>query len=232
MIYKLISRCKRKCSLWNVFVESPSILAIVGFMARPRGLTPEENEHVCDAVQRLIDEHGSQTAVAAVLMMPDGSSVSQAVVSLAQRRQAVGVTFARSVAQHLGMSLEELVSGATGRADGKLRYRELAGWDEAAAEVIAEQLAPKHAVVAVGDSLVAFPVRRADAALVCDLAMLWFKHAPLDVRKAAEKAMMIADEAAAQEEERRVAKVMKSGTRVREDAAEVAGGPRSRRLRR
>jgi hypothetical protein len=36
--------------------------------------------------------------------------------------------------------------------------------------------------------LVSYPVKRVDATLVYDEATRWMKHAPFDVRKAAEKA--------------------------------------------
>jgi hypothetical protein len=67
-------------------------------MSRARSLSPEESARVQAAVQGLMAEHGSQTAVAKQLQMPDGSTVSQASVSLCLRGAPVGVTFARAVA--------------------------------------------------------------------------------------------------------------------------------------
>jgi hypothetical protein len=104
----------------------------------------------------------------------------------------VGVAFARAVALKLGMSFEELVCGASAKADGVRRYKELPGWAEAAGEVAAEELLPGYVIAAAGENLVSFPVKRVDAGFVYDQGMLWLKHAPLDVRKAAEKSDIVA----------------------------------------
>jgi hypothetical protein len=87
------------------------------------------------------------------------------------------------------------VSGARGKADGAQRYKDLPGWAEAAAEVAAEELLPRYVITATGENLVSFPVKRVDAGFVYDQGMLWLKHAPLDVRKAAEKADILAERA-------------------------------------
>jgi hypothetical protein len=164
-------------------------------MSRARSLSPEESARVAAAVRLLMEEYGSQMAVSKQLQMPDGSSVSQASVSLSLRGIPVGVTFARAVALKLGMSFEELVSGASAKADGVRRYKQLPGWAEAAAEVAAEELLPGYVVAAAGENLVSFPVKRVDAGFVYDQGMLWLKHAPLDVRKGAEKADILAGRA-------------------------------------
>jgi len=164
-------------------------------MSRARSLSPEESERVSAAVRSLMAEYGSQTAVSKELQMPDGGSVSQASISLALRGIPVGVTFARAVAQKLGIGFEELVSGARGKADGVRRYKELPGWAEAANEVAAEELLPGYVVAAAGENLVSFPVKRVDAGFVYDQGMLWLKHAPLEVRKSAEKADILAERA-------------------------------------
>jgi len=87
------------------------------------------------------------------------------------------------------------VSGARGKADGVRRYKELPGWAEAANEVAAEELLPGYVVAAAGENLVSFPVKRVDAGFVYDQGMLWLKHAPLEVRKSAEKADILAERA-------------------------------------
>ena len=203
-------------------------------MAKSRSLTPSENEHVCAAVHRLMEEYGSQTAVAQVLQMPDGSPVSQASVSLALRRAPVGVTFARAVAMHIGISFEELVTGALGRTDGRQRHRELPGWDDAAAEVLREEALPRYAVAAAGECIVSFPIKRVDATLVYDVGAHWLKHAPLEVRKAAEKTEILAERARmeADDEARYGARVQSEATERGSHVADVpAARPKARHTR-
>jgi len=171
---------------------------------------------VCVAVQRLMTEYGSQAAVAKQLQMPDGSPVSQASVSISLRGVPVGVAFARAVAAKLGVSFEELVSGARGKADGAQRYKDLPGWAEAAEEVAAEEMLPRYVVTAAGENLVSFPAKRVDAALVYDQGMLWIKHAPLEVRKAAEKADILAERAVREARENERYSVLQSGNLGRE----------------
>lgn len=172
---------------------------------------------MCNAVQKLMERYGSQMAVAKVLTMPDGGPVSQASVSLALRRMHVGVTFARAVATKLGVPFEELVSGLMAAPDGSRRYKDLLGWAEAAATVIEQELLPKYVVEIVGDSFVAFVTRPVEPALVVDLGMLWIKYAPLDVRKAAEKANVLAERARRlEEEEARYGAMEGSGPQARD----------------
>jgi hypothetical protein len=196
-------------------------------MSRARSLLPEESERVCAAVQQLMAEYGSQAAVAKQLQMPDGSSVSQVSVSLSLRGAPVGVTFARAVAAKLGVSFEELVSGARGKADGAQRYKDLLGWAEAAEEVATEELLPRYVVTAAGENLVSFPAKRVDAGFVYDQGMLWIKHAPLEVRKAAEKADILAERAEREARENERYSMLQSGERGRESTVdEVPAAPR------
>ena len=180
-------------------------------------MSPEESGRVCSAVQTLMERYGSQMAVAKELTMPDGTPVSQASVSLALRRMHVGVTFARAVAMKLGVPFEELVSGVMASPDGTRRYKDLSGWDAAATTVIEQELLPKYVVKIVGDMYVAFVTRPVDGALIVDLGMLWIKYAPLEVRKAAEKANVLAERARRlAEEEARYAALEESGTKPRD----------------
>jgi hypothetical protein len=114
---------------------------------------------------------------------------------------------------HLGLSFEELVSGALGRADGRQKYRELPGWDDAATEVLREEALPRYAVAAAGECVVSFPIKRVDATLVYDVGAHWLKHAPLDVRKAAEKTEILAERARTEAEDE-----ARYGARVQSDA--------------
>jgi hypothetical protein len=157
-------------------------------MSRSRSLTPEENQRVCDAVRGLLDEYATQGELSAAILLPEGKAVSQQSVSNALANKTVGLTFARAVAMRMGISLEELISGNRGNRGAVQRYHELPGWEEAAEQVLDEEMAPSYAVAEAGKGLVSYPVKRVDATLVYDEAMRWMKHAPFEVRKAAEKA--------------------------------------------
>jgi hypothetical protein len=157
-------------------------------MSRSRSLTPEENQRVCDAVRGLLDEYDSQGELSAAILLPEGKAVSQQSVSNALANKTVGLTFARAVAMRMGISLEELISGNRGNRGAVQRYHELPGWQEAAEQVLDEEMAPPYAVAEAGKGLVSYPVKRVDETLVYDEAMRWMKHAPFEVRKAAEKA--------------------------------------------
>jgi len=173
---------------------------MISLMSRARSLSAEENERVVAAVKRLMEVYGSQKDVAEALRMPDGSSFSPQSVGLALRNSPVGVSFARAVAQRLGVGFEELVTGKTDKAK-EVRYRDLPGWPEAALEVAAEQLLPPYVTAAVGELPVSFPVRR------------------VDVRKAAERADILAErQAVALSEEKRYADLEHSGNLIRRDS--------------
>ena len=99
-------------ALANIFgCEPPSGKMTRGSRSRSRSLTPEENERVCDAVRGLLDEYDSQGELSAAILLPEGKAVSQQSVSNALANKTVGITFARSVAMRMGISLEELISG-------------------------------------------------------------------------------------------------------------------------
>jgi hypothetical protein len=199
-------------------------------MTRARSLSPEESDRVCDAVQKLMERYGTQAAVAKELTMPDGSAVSQASVSLALRRAHMGVTFGRAVAIKLGVPFEELVSGQMAAPDGARRYRDLPGWDRAAATVTAEELLPAFVVQIIGDAFVPFATRPIEPSMIVDLGMYWIKYAPLDVRKAAEKAAILAEgERRHAEEEARYAAMEDSGSGStrRESVAELPAPARA-----
>jgi hypothetical protein len=157
-------------------------------MSRSRSLTPEENQRVCAAVRGLVDQYDSQGALSFAMFLPSGRAVSQQSVSMAMAGKDVGITFARAVAMLMEISLEELITGSSGNRATVQRYNELAGWGDAAEQVLDEEMAPPYAVAEAGKGLVSYPVKRVDATLVYDEATRWMKHAPFDVRKAAEKA--------------------------------------------
>jgi transcriptional regulator with XRE-family HTH domain len=75
------------------------------------------------------------------------------------------------------------VATTTGRL-----YRELEGWTEAAEAAAKQERAPAYAIEAAGLGVVSWAVREVTVDLVTDEAMRWLKHAPLDVRRAAETA--------------------------------------------
>lgn len=143
---------------------------------------------MCDAVRGLLDEYDSQGELSFAILLPEGKAVSQQSVSNALANKTVGLTFARAVAMRMKISLEELISGTRGNRASVQRYHELPGWEESVDEVLEEELAPPYAVAEAGKGLVSYPVKRVDVTLVYDEAMRWMKHAPFEVRKAAEKA--------------------------------------------
>jgi hypothetical protein len=126
--------------------------------------------------------------LSAAILLPEGKAVSQQSVSNALANKTIGLTFARAVAIRMGISLEELISGNRGNRGAVQRYHELPGWEEAAEQVLEEEMVPPYAVAEAAKGLVSYPVKRVDATLVYDEAMRWMKHAPFEVRKAAEKA--------------------------------------------
>jgi hypothetical protein len=130
----------------------------------------------------------TQAALAGALRVPDGSStMSQFVVGKALRGEPVGVTFARAVAQLKGITFEELVSGTPpNSATAGLRHDELPGWAQAAEELVAHEMAPAFAVRGAGRGLVSFLPAKVNVPYAFDQAMLWMKHAPFEVRRAAE----------------------------------------------
>jgi hypothetical protein len=170
-------------------------------MSGGRSLSPEENERVCAATRTLVEKYGSQAAVARALKAPDGSPISQQSVSLALRNLPVGVTFARAVAMELGIDFEELVTGRPSNLKGLQRNKDLPGWAEGAAQVAREQLLPTYAITEAGEFPVAFPVKTVDATYVYDQGALWLKHAPLAVRQAAERRVILAERAAREAQE-------------------------------
>jgi hypothetical protein len=173
----------------------------------------EEHERVVAAVRRLMAQYGSQQGVADALGMPDGTTFSQQSVGLALRDGSIGLGFARAVARTLGIGLEELLTGKPPE-----RYMDLPGWPEAALEVAAKQLLPPYVTALVGELPASFPVRRVDADFIVDQGMLWLKHAPLAVRKAAERADIQAErDAVARSEEKRYA-MDRSGDVPRRDS--------------
>ncbi len=157
-------------------------------MSNVHSMTREENERVCRAVNRLMESHNSQAELAATIVLPDGSAVSQGQISQALRGMQVGYAFARGVARRMGITIEELLTGVVGRP-GLQRYKELPGWDEAAQKINAVELLPPYVTQIVGESYVAFAVERVDATFVYDLGVFWVKHAPISVRKTAEKVL-------------------------------------------
>ena len=157
-------------------------------MSRARSLSPDENKRVIAAIRELRTQYRTQAALAGALRVPDGSStMSQFVVGKALRGEPVGVTFARAVAQLKGVTFEELVTGAPPSSSvAGLRHEELPGWTEAAADVVAHELAPAYAVRAAGKAAVSFLPGKVNVSYVYDQAVLWMKHAPFEVRRVAE----------------------------------------------
>lgn len=168
-------------------------------MSNVRTMTDEENARVCAQTAKLMELYNSQAELGAALRMPDGSSISQTVVSQALRGGPVGYAFARAVAQRIGMTLEELLTGVVGRQ----RYKDLPGWEDAARKVTESEFLPAYVVKLVGEGFVAFPIEEMSPNFVYDLGMFWIKYAPIAEKKAAEKARILEDEKRLREEEER-----------------------------
>jgi hypothetical protein len=119
----------------------------------------------------------------------------------------------------MGLTFDELVSGRrlVAGAAALERNENVPGWDEAAAEVLEKKYAPRHAVAAAAKMFVTVRPKRMTPQLVYDLALLWMRHAPLDVRIAAENAEVEDDIGqAAADEEHRHRPVVRSGERLSE----------------
>lgn len=86
-------------------------------------------------------------------------------------------------------------------ASGRL-YRDLPGWEEAAAAAVHHERAPVYAVEAAGLGVVSWVVGAMSEDFVVDEALRWLKHAPLDVRRTAETE---------QAQRENTAKLLKSG---------------------
>ncbi len=111
----------------------------------------------------------------------------------------------------MGVTVEELLTGVVGKP-GLQMYKELPGWEEAAQKINAGEFLPPYVLRIVGESYVAFAVERVDATFVYDLGLFWIKHAPISVKKAAEKARILDEERQLREEEELREERNKSGT--------------------
>jgi hypothetical protein len=195
-------------------------------MSHQMGLRPEESRRAQTALRGLLEQYDSQVALARDLVMPDGNPPSQQAVSAALKPGGpIGVTLARAIAQKLGITFDELVTGeriARATGESTARYEDVPGWSEAAAQLLERQSFPRYAVAAVGKMPLWVRPERVTLALAYDLVTVWMRHASLDERLAAEE-MEREDERAraADVADARRGHVARSGTMVRGDA--VAG---------
>jgi hypothetical protein len=155
-------------------------------------LSPEESGRVRLALRKLLARHPSQSALARSLAMPGGAPPSQQAVSAALKDDTpVGVTLARAVANAVGVTFDELVTGERVAHEGGARsprYEDVLGWTEAADDILAKRYLPRYAVNAVGRMAVVIQVESMSPQLLYDLATVWMRHAPLEERIAAERA--------------------------------------------
>jgi len=148
-------------------------------MTSAKSLRPDQRRRVLDALAEVVAREGSQKRAAVRL------GVSQQTVNgaLNDARSGVGkgpgVLLATRIAGALGRTFEEIVDGAPAPA---VRYRELPGWADAVAQVIALGAHRRRVCERAGDLVVAFAPARVDARLVLDVCTLWLAHAPLDER--------------------------------------------------
>jgi hypothetical protein len=143
---------------------------------------------VIAATRELRALYPTQTAFAAALKGPDGiTSFTQFTVCKALQGAPMGFTFARAIAQLKGVTVEALMSGApTHVVHVGRRHESLPGWSEAAAELVARDFAPPHAVRGAGVALVSFPPAKVNLPYAYDVTMNWIRHAAPEVRAAAE----------------------------------------------
>jgi hypothetical protein len=174
-------------------------------VSQQQSLSADEAERVKEALLALRDQHESQVELAKALVMPDGHTVSQQVLSsIMNGYQPAGVSVARAVAARMGITFDELVSGRrlVDAVLGPERNETVPGWKEAAAEVVEKGYAPRYAVRVAGKMWVTVRPERATPAFVYDLAMLWMRHAPLALRIAAEREDRAREERPEPEEDR------------------------------
>jgi hypothetical protein len=200
---------------------------MVSGVSHQMGLRPDESRRAQAALRGLLDKFTSQADLARALVMPDGHAPSQQAVSVALKPGGpVGVTLARAIAQALGITFDELVTGtriprATG--DAPALYEQVPGWSEAAAQILERRSFPRYAVAAVGRMPVWVRPERVTLELAYDLLLVWMRHASLDERLAAEE-MDLEEEKIrdAEAEEARRQRVARSGTVVRSNGAAEA----------
>ena len=151
---------------------------------RGRSLSLEECERVRQGLQQLRPRYENQEALARALKYEDGRSFTQQTVSAVLNDRATpGIPLAQAVAVLLGVTYEELVKGRKTTR----RYEDLPGWKEAVEQALAEGGAPAYALEHAGHGIVSYEPARVDKNLAVDEAFRWLKHAPLEVRREAER---------------------------------------------
>ncbi len=151
---------------------------------RGRSLSRAECERVRQGLRDLRPRFPNQNALASALKYEDGRTFTQQTVSAVLNDRAVpGIPLAQAVAALLGMTYEELVKGKRGAR----RYEDLPGWKEAVAQALAEDAAPAYALEHAGHGVVSYEPAAVDKNLAVDEAFRWLKHAPLAVRREAER---------------------------------------------
>lgn len=160
-----------------------------------------ECERVRQGLRDLRPRYENQEALATALKYEDGRSFTQQTVSAVLNDRATpGIPLAQAVAALLGRSYEELVKGRK----SVQRYEDLPGWKEAVAQALADDSAPAYALEHAGHGIVSYQPAAVDKNLAVDEAFRWLKHAPLEVRREAERlAAKARVEAAARQDDER-----------------------------
>lgn len=146
----------------------------------PKSLTTAQRERVRAALRDLRAKYATQKELEKAL------GVTQQSVSNALSGADFGVFLAAGVARALGVPLEELLTGQ--KVGSVPRYRDLPGWDVAAAEAYGRKRAPGFAIEAAGASPAAVQPDVVTTEFVERCAFFWYENAPLEERAAAEAA--------------------------------------------
>lgn len=155
-----------------------------------KSLNPAQQKRVRAALEELAKAHPNQTELAKLL------GVKQQTVSRVLAEGTVGMKVALAVASARGQDLQALLSGAArARTYGKVE-----GWKAAVDAATAQGLVRRYVARALSTWPANLQVERIEPHLVADLAALWIKWTPLEVRAALETAEaaedLVAQEAA------------------------------------
>lgn len=135
-------------------------------MLRGKSLSKAESDRVRAHLNRLVQTHGTQVAVAKLL------GVSQQTVSQVLRGDAAGVVLAKRVADALSLTFDEVLGRSTPQDEPKLGS--LPGWTEAEAEARRRfRYVPEAAWTAVANLRTAQPPRRLTPDWIGALASDW-----------------------------------------------------------
>lgn len=164
--------------------RAASVSAVEGRAGK--SLSPDEAERVRDAIRSLLASHANQTELAKALGV-----TQQTISAILAGTKPAGVALARSVAERLAVSFETLI-GAQPRTRtievGPPCWKDLQGWEEAAALALARGRVPAYAIQHAGQLIAAFRPEVVTTALVERWANFWLENTADSDREAVETA--------------------------------------------